>query len=101
MPDNLKEIHMKMIAAILGAAGATLLASGALAADSGDRTSMPSACSDRGVNCVIQDGPPRRRGGEAATSTQPPAGSSSTDNRGGAAGSKENTKPGDSTGSSR
>ena len=31
------------------------------ATDPRDRTSMPSNCSDRDVNCVINDGPPRKR----------------------------------------
>lgn len=30
------------------------------AADPGERTSMPEWCSERNVNCVIPDGPPRR-----------------------------------------
>ena len=46
-------------AALLASA---LFTSAALAADSSDRTSMPSSCSDRDANCVIKDGPPRRRG---------------------------------------
>jgi hypothetical protein len=87
---------MKMIAAVLAAA-ATLWASGAFAADSGDRTSMPESCSDRSANCVIQDGPPRRRGGEAATNSTPPAGSTSPDNRG-STGAKGGAKPGDASG---
>jgi hypothetical protein len=67
---------MKTTAAIFGALAATFFAGAAFAADSGERTTMPSSCSDRDTNCVIQDGPPRRRGG-AATEITPPTGSSS------------------------
>lgn len=69
---------MKMTTSILGAFAATLLAGAACAASSEDRTSMPSSCSDRDANCVIQDGAPRRRGGEQTTTTTPPSTSGSS-----------------------
>lgn len=53
---------MKTIVSLTALIGATLLATAALAANSEDRTSMPENCTDRNVNCVINDGPPRRRG---------------------------------------
>ena len=43
-----------------------LLSFPAPAADSGNRTTMPDKCSERDVNCTINDGPPRR-----ATAAQP------------------------------
>ena len=57
------------IAAAALVAGASAVA---LAADSGDRTSMPNSCSERDANCVIQDGAPRRRGGAADGATGRP-----------------------------
>ena len=69
-------------------AGAALMTSAAFGADSSDRTSPPAGCSERDVNCVVQDGPPRRRGGEAAPSKPAPpaaqssAGKSATDDKG-------------------
>ena len=74
---------MKTIPMLLAAAAATLITGSALAADNSDRTSMPTNCSDRSANCVIQDGPPRgRRGGETTTTPQPsaPAGGNAGDN---------------------
>jgi hypothetical protein len=69
---------MKTIATLLAAAAATLVTASALAADSSERTSMPTNCSERNANCVIQDGPPRaRRGGETTTTTPPPGAGSS------------------------
>ena len=62
---------MKSIATFIAAA-ATLISASAFAADSSERTSMPTNCSDRNANCVIQDGPPRgRRGVEQSATTQP------------------------------
>jgi hypothetical protein len=50
--------------ALLAAAAAAVFWSGAFAADSNERTSMPESCTDRSANCVIQDGPPRNRRGQ-------------------------------------
>jgi hypothetical protein len=55
---------MKTTLTLLAATAATLLSTAVVAADSGDRTSMPDACADRSANCVIQDGPPRNRRGQ-------------------------------------
>ncbi len=75
---------MKMTLSILGTFAAALLGGAAFAADSGDRTSMPNACSERDVNCVIPDGPPRRRGSSDANIVAPATnGSSSTSGSGG------------------
>lgn len=75
---------MKMTFSIFGAFAAALLAGAAFAADSGDRTSMPNACSERDVNCVIPDGTPRRRGDPERNIVAPATkGSSSTTGSGG------------------
>ena len=65
---------MKAIATFLAAAAATLVSASAFAADSSDRTSMPTNCSDRNANCVIQDGPPRGRQGVDPSATTRPSG---------------------------
>jgi len=57
---------MKTFASLVFLAAGLLIASAAPAASSDDRTSMPSNCSERDVNCVINDGPPRRRRGSDA-----------------------------------
>ena len=55
---------MKTTFALLAATAATVFWTGAFAADSNERTSMPESCTDRSANCVIQDGPPRNRRGQ-------------------------------------
>jgi hypothetical protein len=88
---------MKTAAAIFGALAVTFFAGTAFAADSSDRTSMPSSCSERDANCVIQDGPPRRRNGTLIETT-PPTGRKGTTAQGSKPGT---TKPGDSRDSTR
>ena len=65
---------MKPAAVIFSALAVTFFAGAAFAADSSDRTTMPSSCSERDANCVIQDGPARRRNG---TLIEPPPPTSS------------------------
>jgi hypothetical protein len=55
---------MKTTFALLAATAAAVFWTGAFAADSNERTSMPESCTDRSANCVIQDGPPRNRRGQ-------------------------------------
>lgn len=64
-------IPVKAIA--LALASCAFVAATAFAADPTDRTTMPEACTDRGVNCVIDDGAPRRRGQVAPTTPLPPS----------------------------
>jgi hypothetical protein len=96
---NLKGFDMKVSTSILAACAASLLTSISFAADSGERTSMPSSCSERDANCIIQDGPPRRRTGEAPPTTTAPSAPSAADSRGSGA-KPGTTRPGE-TGSSR
>lgn len=83
---------MKPIPQIFAVAALWLFTGPAFAADSGARTTMPKSCSERDVNCVIQDGPARNSRGQLVE--PPPA-----DAKGGASGKSGNTKPGEAAGS--
>ena len=83
---------MKPIVPTLAATALWLVAGAAFAADSGERTSMPQSCSERDVNCVIQDGPAMNRRGQLVE--PPPA----VDGKGGPPGKGGITRPGDGAG---
>ena len=83
---------MNPIAPVLVAAALCLFTGPAFAADSGARTTMPQSCSERDVNCVIQDGPARNRRGQLVEPPPPDA-------KSGTSGKSGNTKPGEAAGS--